>query len=94
MVLTNYSVRAKAVYASFEGGIAAGMGRGKMPQIADQPGLWFDQYKGCVFQTYWNEMHFCQLFQREEGASERPCILYVLLSGCRLGDSPAAHFGA
>ena len=39
--------------------------------------LWFDQYKGCVPQTYWNEMYFCPLFQREEEAGERPCILDV-----------------
>lgn len=34
----------------------------------------FDQYKGCVFQMYWNEMYFGQLFQREAEAGERPCV--------------------
>ncbi len=77
MVLTSYSARAKAVYASFEGGLVTGMGRRKMAQIADWSGFSVRQYKGCVFQTYWNEMYFGQLFQREEGPGERPRILDV-----------------
>jgi hypothetical protein len=36
--------------------------------------LRFDQYTGCAFQTYWNEMYFGQLFQREAEAGKRPCI--------------------
>jgi hypothetical protein len=39
MVLTSYSVRAKAVYASFEGGHAADVGGGKMAPMADWPGF-------------------------------------------------------
>jgi len=35
MVLINYSARANAVYASFEGGLAADLGGGQMAQLAD-----------------------------------------------------------
>lgn len=37
MVLTNYSTGDKAVYSSFEGGLATDGGRGKMAQLADYP---------------------------------------------------------
>jgi hypothetical protein len=39
MVVTSYSVRAKAVYASFEGGGAADVGGGKMALMADCHGF-------------------------------------------------------
>ena len=44
-------------------------------------------------QNVLNEMYCGQLFQREAGAGERPCILYVLLSGCRLIDFPQRFSG-
>jgi hypothetical protein len=35
MVLTSYATREKAVYSSFEGGLATDGGRGQMAQLAD-----------------------------------------------------------
>ena len=35
MVLTSYSAGAKAVYSSFEGGLATDGGPGQMAQLAD-----------------------------------------------------------
>ena len=35
MVLAHYRIRDKAVYSSFEGGLAIDMGRAQMAQLAD-----------------------------------------------------------
>ena len=50
------------------------LGAGKWLRWPTSQDSRFDRYKECGLQTYWNEMYFGQLFQREEGAGERPCI--------------------